>query len=83
MKSLLEYLVKSLVKNPDEVKVVETRPADDSVTLQLHVNQEDMGRVIGRSGRTARALRHMVAARGTVDNVKTRVDIEDGEQPSS
>ncbi len=77
MKDLLTYLAKSLVKNPNEVQVIEKTTTEGVVELALTVNQEDMGRVIGRNGKTARALRQMVTARGAIDNIKTQVEIVD------
>lgn len=77
MKEMLMYLAKSLVKNPDDVQVVEKSVSEGVVELALTVNQEDMGRVIGRNGKTARALRQMISARGAIDNIKTQVEIVD------
>lgn len=61
MKDVIEYVARSLVDRPDEVKVRET-PRDQDVILELEVAQEDIGKVIGRQGRTARALRVLLAA---------------------
>jgi uncharacterized protein len=64
-KEQVEYLAKLLVENPDQV-VVETIDQPDAVTLKLHVAPGDLGRVIGKQGRTARAIRtllHAAAAR--------------------
>ena len=61
---LLEYLARQLVDEPDEVRV-ETVERDDAVVLQLHVAPDDVGKVIGRQGRMARALRTVVRAGGT------------------
>ncbi len=59
LQNLVEYIAKHLVEDPDqvEVNVVETSSA---ITLELHVAQEDMGRVIGKSGRIANALRTLI-----------------------
>ena len=61
---LLEYLARQLVDEPDEVRV-ETVERDDAIVLQLHVAPDDVGKVIGRQGRMARALRTVVRAGGT------------------
>ena len=61
---LLEYLARQLVDEPDEVRV-ETVERDDALVLQLHVAPDDVGKVIGRQGRMARALRTVVRAGGT------------------
>jgi uncharacterized protein len=58
---LLEYLARQLVDDPDAVRV-ETAEEDGAVVLRLHVAQDDIGKVIGRQGRLARALRGIVRA---------------------
>ena len=74
--AVLGYLARSLANEPADVVVdVEARPG--SVRLRLHVAQEDMGRVIGRRGRTAQALRTLVGVAGARDGVQTNVDIVD------
>ncbi|MBU6495241.1 MAG: KH domain-containing protein [Acidobacteria bacterium] len=72
----LEYLARSLADNPDAVSV-EVRERGDKVILSLSVDKDDMGRLIGRRGRTAQALRSLVAAAGARDGVTTSVDILD------
>ena len=58
-KELVEYIAKLLVDNPDEVTVKETHGANVTV-LELHVDRDDMGRVIGKDGRVANALRTLL-----------------------
>ena len=58
-KELVEYIARLLVDNPDKVTVKETRGSSVTV-LELHVDQEDMGRVIGKDGRVANALRTLL-----------------------
>ncbi len=70
----LEHLVKGIVDTPDDVRVVEQNTARGEV-LEVHVNPEDLGRVIGRSGRTAKALRTLVSA--LADGRRVRVDVVD------
>ncbi|GAA1057010.1 hypothetical protein GCM10017608_09740 [Agromyces luteolus] len=72
--SALEHLVKGIVDHPDEVKVVSASSARGEV-LEVHVHPEDLGRVIGRSGRTAKAMRTIVAA--LADGRRVRVDVVD------
>jgi uncharacterized protein len=60
---LVAYLARQLVDDPDAVRV-EEEERDDAVVLRLHVAQEDVGKVIGRQGRLARALRAIVRAGG-------------------
>ena len=63
MRDLLEYLARELVDRPDAVRV-EAEERDDEVVLRLRVAPEDLGKVIGRQGRIARALRTIVRAAG-------------------
>ena len=63
MEDLLEYLAKSLVDEPDAVRVVRSE-REGVVVLELHVAPDDVGKVIGRQGRVARALRTLVRASG-------------------
>lgn len=72
----LEHLVRGIVDNPDDVVVRENNRR--GVTLEVQVNPEDMGRVIGKSGRTATALRTVVNALN--DNGNVRIDILDVEE---
>jgi uncharacterized protein len=74
VKDLLEFLARELVDNPDAVKVNEVTDAR-GLLLQLHVDPDDMGKVIGRGGRTARALRGIVRAAGTRRDVHASVEI--------
>jgi hypothetical protein len=61
LKDLIEYLAKALVDNPEEVRVVEVE-GDKATVLELSVAKGDLGKVIGRQGKTARALRTVLAA---------------------
>ena len=61
MVELVEYLAKSLVDDPDQVKIVE-KTLDDTVILELTVAEGDMGKVIGKQGRIAKAIRTVVKA---------------------
>jgi hypothetical protein len=74
--SVLTYLAKSLSNEPDAVEI-ETEERRGGVRLNLHVAPEDMGRVIGRRGRTAQAIRTMVNVAGAKDGVQASVDIVD------
>jgi uncharacterized protein len=74
VKDLLEFLARELVDNPDAVAVNEVTDAR-GLLLQLHVDPDDMGKVIGRGGRTARALRAIVRAAGTRRDVHASVEI--------
>ena len=74
MKELLEYIAKSLVDYPDDVSVTEIE-GDTSTVLELRVNDADMGKVIGKQGRIAKAIRTVVKAAAMEDNKKVDVDI--------
>ena len=73
---LLEYLARSLVDQKDEVRVT-PRETEDGIVLELHVAKEEMGKVIGRQGRVARALRTLVRASSIQGGQKATVDIVD------
>jgi len=74
MKELLETIAKSLVTNVDEVSVGVIED-DETTILELSVADEDMGKVIGRQGRIAKAIRAVVKAAAIKDNKKIRVEI--------
>ena len=75
-KNVLTYLATSIVEDADAV-VVEAEERRNSVTLRLHVGPSDMGRVIGRRGRVAQAIRSVVRAAGAREGVEASVDIVD------
>ena len=74
MKELVQYLAKSLVSNPDAVEVKETE-RDDASVLELKVAKEDLGRVIGRQGRTAKSIRTLLNAVASRNNRKVVLEI--------
>jgi predicted RNA-binding protein YlqC (UPF0109 family) len=74
VKEVLEYIARSLVDDPDAVRVTEEETGD-TVVLRLTVAPDDMGKVIGRGGRTARAIRDVVRAAGTRSGLTTVVEI--------
>ena len=76
-RSLLEALVRALVTAPDEVKVEDFAEDDGTVVLELSVGEEDYGRVIGKGGRTANALRTVVKAAAVKENRRVLIDIVD------
>ena len=73
MKELVEVIAKALVENPDEVIVTE-KEEGKHITVELHVAASDMGKVIGKQGRIAKAIRSVVKAASSKDN--KRVDVE-------
>lgn len=77
MKELLETLAKGLVDAPDAVQVVADEADEDGVTVyHLHVAPEDMGRVIGKQGRIAKAIRTVMRAAAIRKDVKIQVEID-------
>ncbi len=74
LSAALEHLVKGIVDNPDDV-VVASKSSPRGEVLEVRVNPDDLGRVIGRAGRTAKALRTLVSA--LADGRKVRVDVVD------
>lgn len=77
MKELLEIIAKGLVENPDKVSVTVDEPNEKGITVyHLHVDEEEMGRIIGKQGRIAKAIRTVVKARATKDGEKVRIDID-------
>jgi predicted RNA-binding protein YlqC (UPF0109 family) len=74
MKELVEVIAKALVDHPDEVVVTEREEGDDLI-LELKVASQDMGKVIGRQGRIAKAIRSVVKAASTRTNKRVTVDI--------
>lgn len=77
MKELLEYLARGLVEHPDQVSVTQVEEDDGSIVLELSVNDDDYGSVIGRGGRTAAALRTVVKAAAVKEKRRVFVDIVD------
>jgi predicted RNA-binding protein YlqC (UPF0109 family) len=80
----IEYIVKSLVSNPDAVKI-ERRIDEKGVLLELTVDGEDLGRVIGKRGATAQSLRTLLRALGTKNDARYNlkiIDPEGGERPA-
>lgn len=75
MQELVTVLAKALVEKPEEVQV-EAVEEEDRTILKLHVAQEDMGRVIGKQGRIAKAIRTIVKSAATREKKKVSVDIE-------
>ncbi len=74
MDKLVEYIAKSLVDHPDAVRVTK-REEEDSVVIELTVDPEDTGKVIGKQGRIAKAIRSIVKAASVNDEKKVVVDI--------
>ena len=74
MKGLIEFMAKALVDNPDDVEVREIEGEQSSV-IELRVSREDLGKVIGKQGRTARAMRTILSAASTKLKKRAVLDI--------
>ena len=82
MKELVEYVARFLVRNPEAVNVTETMREGTS-TLELRVAEEDLGRVIGKEGRTAKALRAILNAAAARKNQRVILEIIEKDRPKS
>ena len=75
-RDVLDYVARAIVDNPEAVEI-EAEPGRRGVNLRLHVAPDDMGKVIGRRGRVAQAIRSVVRAAGAREGVEAQVDIVD------
>ncbi len=75
MKELVEVIAKALVDNPDEVVVTESQKGEDTL-IELKVASADMGKVIGKQGRIAKAIRSVVKAAASKEDKKVIVEIQ-------
>ena len=75
-KELIEFIVKSLVDEPDQVAVNEIE-GEKSTILELHVSESDVGKVIGKQGRIAKAIRTILSASATKDGKRAVLEILD------
>lgn len=71
----LDFIARSLVDHPDDVEIAEGEDEDGQLVLELRVHPDDMGKVIGKRGRTAKAIRTMVKAAATRDGATATVEI--------
>jgi uncharacterized protein len=77
VKATLSYLAKAIVEYPDDVEVSSSPGEGTTLVYRLHVNPEDMGRIIGRHGRTARAIRQVTRAAAAKAGVSVMIEIVD------
>ena len=75
MQELLTFVAQSLVEHPEEVRVTETE-GPEAIILELHVAEEDMGKVIGKQGRIAKAIRTVMRATANRTDSKIMVEID-------
>ena len=74
MKDLLEYIIKAIVAEPDAVKITEEN-SDEGLLFKLEVAADDKGRVIGRQGRVAQALRTLLRVKAAKEETRVRLEI--------
>ncbi len=74
MEALVEYMVKALVKNPEQVNITRVE-RDDAIVIEVRVAQEDMGKIIGKQGKIAKAIRAVVKAASSKEPKRVIVDI--------
>jgi uncharacterized protein len=77
MKELIEMVAKILVENPDEVQIEEKQGEDGVTVYELRVSESDLGRVIGREGRIAKALRTIIRSAAARKGLKATLEIID------
>lgn len=75
MKELIEHIAKSLVEKPEEIEVSEEVAEDGSTLVKLAAAQDDMGRIIGKQGRNAKAMRTLLNAKATRENCRASLQI--------
>jgi len=75
MKNLIEFIAKSLVENPDAIVLTEEEAEDGTILVKLAAAQADMGRIIGKQGRTAKAMRTLLNAKATRENRRANLQI--------
>lgn len=76
MKQFIEFVAKSVVDHPNEVSVTEAE-GDQTLILELHCNKEDAGKIIGRGGRTIKALRTLLVTAGAKQGVRAVLELVD------
>jgi hypothetical protein len=74
VKELVEYLVKSLVENPDEV-ILNMEESEDNVSLELRISPEDLGRIIGKNGNTINAIRTVLQAAASSHKKRAKLEV--------
>lgn len=74
--SLIENLIRPLIQHQEDLRIKEFPSDDEYILFQVMVNEQDVGRVIGRQGKTANAIRTIVYAAGSKDKKKIRVNID-------
>lgn len=81
MKNLLEYIIIHLVEHPEDVRIDEEQDAQ-GVVYTVNVNQEDVGRIIGKGGSVIHAIRSIGRIRAIKEGIRARINVADGSQPT-
>lgn len=82
MKQLLEYIVPNIVNHPEDVVISETESEDGMINLSIKVNPEDMGRVIGKSGKVIKSIRQIGRIIAIKRGIRVNIDVVDeGKEP--
>ena len=79
MKEYIEFLVKQIVSNPDNVTVSEVQDGENSYTYAIDVDKDDMGVIIGREGRTIKSLRTLAKVKAVKDGVRVNITLNEPE----
>lgn len=79
MKEYIEFLVKQIVSNPDNVTVSEVQDGENSYTYTIDVDKDDMGVIIGREGRTIKSLRTLAKVKAVKDGVRVNITLNEPE----
>lgn len=82
MKDTLLYLVTAIVDHPDDI-VIDEQPSEGRTIYVLHVNQEDMGKIIGKQGRIIRALRDLIKLMAAKQNQYVDIELAEDAQPAA
>ena len=77
MKEFLEYIVKNIVKNPEDVVINHSTTDENVHNFEITVNNDDMGILIGKSGKTIRSIREMCISKAIIDKIKINITINE------
>ena len=75
MKDLVEYIVRAIASNPDDVKVTEEEDEEGNINIQLEVHPDDKGKVIGRQGRVAQSIRTLLRVAAVKNGIRVNLEI--------
>lgn len=81
MKEFLIFIIESLIDHPDEMRIEEQQPADGGILYILHLAQQDMGKIIGKSGKTIRSIRTLLMTRAAKENTRVYLELDQTDAP--